>query len=274
MTQSDKRPDSSEARKQLAWDMVSIMASKDILWMNAEDSYTRARLLATSAPHSRDWLLAIPISSCGLHLDDEAIRIEVGLRLGCKIREPRDCICGKLVDARGSRSLLCKHGSGRLARHHSITDLIHHALIRANIPFIKEPKGLLNTDNKRPDGFTLIPWQVGRNLTCDVSIVNTIAASYIQTTSVIAGGATEISSERKIVKYVELSNRSCFWPLIFETFGPINDLGLSFLDELGHRIADCTEDARETAHLLQRISGTIQHFNSILFRGSFACCFM
>ena len=226
--------------------------------------------IATSAPHSGDWLLAIPISSCGLRLDDEAIRIAVGLRLGCKIGEPHDCVCGELVDARGSHSLSCKHGSGRLARHHSINDLIHRALIRANIPSIKEPKGMLRTDNKRPDGYTLIPWRAGRNLTWDVSIVNTVAASYIQTTSVTAGGATEIASERKIVKYVELSNTSCFCPIIFETFGPINDLGLSFLDELGRRIADCTGDARETSHLLQRISVTIQRFNSILFRGSFA----
>ena len=100
--------------------------------------------------------------------------------------------------------------------------LIHRALIRANIPSIKEPKGLLRTDNKWPDGFTLIPWQAGRNLTWVVSIVNTVAASYIQTTSVIAGGAAEIASERKIVKYVELSNTSCFCPIIFETLGPIN----------------------------------------------------
>ena len=83
----------SEAGKQRAWDMASVRAGKDILWMNAEDSYTRARLLATSAPHSGDWLLAIPISSCGLRLDDEAIRIAVGLRLGCKIGEPHDCMC-------------------------------------------------------------------------------------------------------------------------------------------------------------------------------------
>ena len=95
--------------------------------MNAEDSYTRARLLVTSAPHSGDWLLAIPISSCGLRLDDEAIRIAVGLRLGCKIGELHDCVCGELVDARGSHSLSCKHGSGRLARHHSINDLIYTA---------------------------------------------------------------------------------------------------------------------------------------------------
>ena len=127
----------------------------------------------------------------------------------------------------------------------------------------------MRTDNKRPDGFTLIPWQARRNLTCDVSIVNIVAALYIQTTTVIAGGATEIASERKIVKYVELSNTSCFCPILFETLGPINDHGLSFLNVLGRRKADCTEDARETAHLLERILVTIQRFNSILFRGSF-----
>ena len=121
-----------------------------------------------------------------LHYYYEANRIAVGLRLGCKIGEPHDCVCGELVDARGSHSLSCKHGSGRLARHHSINDLIHRALIRANIPSIKEPKGLLRTDNKRPDGYTLIPWQTGRNLTWDVSIVNTVAASYNQTTSTSA----------------------------------------------------------------------------------------
>ena len=146
-----EQPDGSEAVKQRAWDMTSVRAGKDILWMNAEDSYTRARLLATSAPHSGDWLLAIPISLCGgLRLDDEAIRIAVGLRLGCKIGEPHYCVCGELVDARESHSLSCKHRLERLARHHSINDLIHRALIRANIPSIKEPKGLLRIDNKRP----------------------------------------------------------------------------------------------------------------------------
>ena len=98
--------------------IISIKAGKDILWMNADDSYTRARLLATSASHSRDWLLVISISSCGLRLDNEAIRIAVGLRLGSRIGEPHDCVCGELVAARGSHSLSCKHGSGRLARHH------------------------------------------------------------------------------------------------------------------------------------------------------------
>ena len=110
----------------------------------------------------------------------------------------------------------------------------------------------------------------GRNLTWDVSIVNTVAASYIQTRSVIAGGATENRVRAQDCEVCGALEYILLLSIIFETFGPINDLGLSFLDELGRRIADCTGDARETAHLLQRISVTIQRFNSILFRGSFA----
>ena len=198
------------------------------------------------------------------------VRVPVGLRLGCRIGEPHECVCGSPVDAMGSHALSCRHGSGRLARHHSVNDLVHRALTRANIPAIKEPKGQLKKNGKRPDGYTLIPWHAGRNLTWDVSINNTVAASYLPLSSTAAGGAAEMASEKKVEKYSELSTTSCFCSIIMETFGPINDLGLALLTELGRRMTDCTGDARETKHLLQRISVTIQRCNSILFRSSFA----
>jgi len=40
------------------------------------------RYLASVAPHSGDWLLALPIANCGLRLEDEAVRVAVGMRLG------------------------------------------------------------------------------------------------------------------------------------------------------------------------------------------------
>ena len=62
------------------------------------DSLQLASFLAASSPHSGDWLQAMPISSCGLRLDDEAVRIGVGLRLGLTLCVPHKCHCGALVD--------------------------------------------------------------------------------------------------------------------------------------------------------------------------------
>ena len=44
---------------------------------------------------------AAPIVSVGLRLSDEATRIAVAHRLGCRACEPHICVCGKTVDARG-----------------------------------------------------------------------------------------------------------------------------------------------------------------------------
>src|SRR6218665_112606 len=40
------------------------------------------------SPHAGDLLNALPITACGLRLDDEDVRIAVGLRLGAAICEP------------------------------------------------------------------------------------------------------------------------------------------------------------------------------------------
>jgi len=56
--------------------------------------------------------------------------------------------------------------------------MIHHTLVRAEIPAVKEPKGLSRDDGKRPDGLTLVPWQTGRSATWDVTVVHTLVASF------------------------------------------------------------------------------------------------
>jgi hypothetical protein len=145
--------------KQVSWDNPSISADKATVWANAPDNHHRAILLASSAPHSGDWLHALPISSCGLRLDNESIRVAVGLRLGLNLCEPHPCPCGALVDARGNHGLACKRSAGRIPRHHNINDLVCRALSRANIPTSKEPSGLSRTDGKSPNGLILIPWQ-------------------------------------------------------------------------------------------------------------------
>jgi hypothetical protein len=60
-----------------------------------------------------------------------------------------------------------------------VNDIVWHALNRAGIPSMKEPHGLMRDDGKRPDGLTLVPWPAGRSATWDVTVIDTVAASYI-----------------------------------------------------------------------------------------------
>jgi len=106
---------------------------------------------------------------------DKAIRVAVGLRLGSEICQPYYCICGALVDTRGSHALSSNRNPGRSWHHHFINDLIWRALSKAGFPSIKEPHGLLTSDNKRPDGLTLIPWRDGCCATWDVTVTDTVA---------------------------------------------------------------------------------------------------
>ena len=87
--------------------------------------------------------------------------------------------------------------ASRIARHQAINDVIARAITAAGVPVIKEPVGLARLDGKRPDGLTLIPWQGGKPLTWDVTVVSTLADSYLYSTSHSAGGAAETASNRK-----------------------------------------------------------------------------
>ena len=262
-------PDGPSAAKQRSWDYPVVEREFSFLLQYQIDDYGKARLLAAASKHSADWLHAIPITSCGLRLDDDAVRIAVSLRLGADICQPHTCCCGTQVDARGSHALSCKRSSGRLIRHNHLNDIIHRSLNRAGIPATREPHGLLRVDGKRPDGLTLVPWREGRCLVWDVTVADTTAASYLTATSTLAGSAAESASVRKEAKYAELFNRFHFFPIAIESHGPRSIKATSFLSDLGRRITMSTSDARETSFLFQRISVTLQRLNAVCVSDTF-----
>jgi len=213
-------PDFPSSAKQSVWDKPAVNATKALLHSSYSDGYHLARLAAVvSAPHSSDWLQAMSISACSLRLDNKAVRIAVGLRLGVDLCTPHDCRCGKTADARGTHGLSCRLAFGRMARHHEVNDLVWQALCKANVPAIKQPSGLVRDDSKRLDGSTLIPWLAGKSLAWDIDVVNTVAESYISI-SASPGGAAEHTAARKSAKYSSLPSSHIFQPLALETLGP------------------------------------------------------
>src|SRR6218665_4040639 len=141
--------DSLPTHQQALWDKPLLKQTVKTLILSTVDPYNTACLKEVSAPHAGDWLNALPITACGLRLDDEDIRIAVGLRLGAAMCEPHICSCGARIGATGSHGLSCSPGFDRIARHSTINDIIHRTLSKAGIPSIKEPPGLLRTDGRR-----------------------------------------------------------------------------------------------------------------------------
>jgi len=235
--------------------------------MMASDDHNSARLLACSDSLSGAWLNACPITACGLRLDDNAVRVAVGIRLGVNLCTPHVCRCGQLVNARGTHGLACRMNAARQTRHALLNELVHRALVKAGVPSVKEPSGLLRDDGKRPDGCSLVPWRNGKCLAWDVTAPDTLAASHLARTSVKSGAAAETAATSKTAKYAVLARTHLFVPVAIESLDSCNADGLAFLREVGRRLTLHSGDPRETAFLFQRISVINQRCNAAAIAG-------
>ena len=89
-----------------------------------------------------------------LKLDNESLRIALGLRLGVPIVAEQTCVCGSKVDVFCTQVCL----AGHVSQHTAVNETIHHALVSEGVPADLEPVGVCR---KRPDGMSLIPWWWG-----------------------------------------------------------------------------------------------------------------
>lgn len=226
------------------------------------DLIDRARLLASLNNEFSKWLHVVPSSQLGLLLDNKSARIAIALRLGCQICEKHRCICGKMVEINGHHGLSCMKTGGHYSRHSDLNKIISNALTSARIPNILEPPGLSRSDGKKPDGLTLIPWRQGRAILWDSTVRNTLASSYLHSSSKISGSIAEEAEIYKHNHYIELKNNYNFTPVAFETLGPMGPDTRAFLTCLGNLIQNETGDNRSLNFLLQKISISIQRGNA------------
>ena len=115
----------------------------------------------------------------------------------------------------------------------------------------------------------MVPWKEGKPLTWDVTVVCSLADSYVDASARDAGSAAELVALRKIDKYSALEKTHFFQPIAVESLSPMNIAAYSFLAELGRKISDVSGDDRESSYLFRRISVLIQRYNAILLHESF-----
>jgi hypothetical protein len=149
-----------------------------------------------------------------------------------------------------------------------------------------EPNGLSRGDGKRPDGMTLVPWIKGQPLVWDVTVVDTLADSYVLKSSEVSDSAAEMACKRKHSKYSSIiSSNYVFKGLAFETLGPwckeaidfINVIGnrliaeaIDFINVIGNRLIAESGDSKSKKFLFERISLAIQRGNAASIRGTFS----
>ena len=164
---------------QKSWDTPQVTSAYKDLLESAPDALTRARLLTACAKESGAWLHAFLVSSLGLQMDNEVIRVAMGLRLGLTLCQPHKCQhCHTLVSHQGLHGLSCRKSQGRHPRHAAINDIIKRALTSAGVPSQLEPTGICLSDGKRPDGATIVPWKTGRVLVWDATCPDMFAPSH------------------------------------------------------------------------------------------------
>ena len=107
-------------------------------------------------------LKVVPCENLGLKLGDQQLWISFALRLGANICVAHTCHCGKRVERDGLHGLSCTKSAGRFSGHATFNFLIKQTLGSLDLPSMLKPRGMYRTDGKRPDGVTMIPWEVGK----------------------------------------------------------------------------------------------------------------
>ena len=90
----------------------------------------------------------------------------------------------------------------RFSRHATLNSLIQQTLGSLDFPSMLEPRGLYRTDGKRPDGVTMIPWEMGKQLVWDVIVVDALAPSRLNQGSLCNRGTTATEAEARKIEGV------------------------------------------------------------------------
>jgi len=160
--------------------------------------------------------------------------------------------------------LSCKRNPGRSQRHHFIDDLTRSIKGKFTInQGTTWPSNVWQRTPRWSHSYSMARCSLGY-LGCHHSLTqwpllpehNIICFSSLSSWS---GRQTQED------KYTEITYNYHFFPIAFESFGPINQVGTGLISILGHRISSITHDSREIFYLFQRLSFAIQRFNAVCY---------
>ena len=115
---------------------------------------------------------------------------------------------------------------------------------------------------------TQFPWKQGKCLVWDVTVADSVCASYVKKTSKTVGAAADTREDKKISKYANLARDYLFIPIGIETFGSWGNMGHKLIKDIGKKLKEASGEPRSTFFLTQRISIAIQRGNASCVLGT------
>ena len=137
-------------------------AVADHLLEDTPDERLKTQLLTSTCKEMCAWLNVLPLSQCGLQMDDETVRVAWGWEPFVLLQPEWGW-----------------WGEGRHPRHSASNDIICRSLVAANVPSQLQPTGLYRFNGKRPDGISLIPWKNWKCLIRDATCPDTYTPSHM-----------------------------------------------------------------------------------------------
>ena len=118
----------------------------------------------------------------------------------------------------------------------------------------------------------MIPWEMGKQLVWDVTIVDALATSRLSQGSLCNPGTTATETEaRKIEKFGELlDNGYIFQPVALEVQRSLGESSELFITRLCKMLCRSHHDQRVGSFLKQRISVALQIGNAVSVLGTVA----
>ena len=115
---------------------------------------------------------------------------------------------------------------------------------------------------------TLTTWTEGKCLIWDFTCADPLCDSYVKKASKEACSAASVREDKKVEKYMNLSDNYYFVPVGMETYGAFGPQGLKLLKKIGKKISEVTWEKRSTYFLLQSISMATQRANAACVMGT------
>ncbi|XP_062502891.1 uncharacterized protein LOC134179892 [Corticium candelabrum] len=223
--------------------------------------------------------MAIPNQKLGLVMSPQEFMVALCMWLGIPVfaSPPSSvrCPCGTVIDPHGDHVLGCGHGSLRNKRHDTLCDVIFNTVLVDNRDCKKEQR--CNSHNNARPGDVFHPdFLQGRAAYFDVTVRNSLQASYLLESATQPGAAAAGGDSEKIAQYEdEVNAAGCdFYSLVVEALGVWFPSSLEILKIIARRavLTTGTTVSRAIQHLLQQLSFSLWRYNAKLILDRLAIC--